>query len=81
MGSEKVITVFDVKRTPDKVKNGMQLAAYCKALGYRQEVVVPLNNKTEQKFSKPVVYDEQSLSGYYKMFMQKRKSFTKRYGL
>ncbi len=80
-GAEKIDTVFDVKRTPDKVKNGMQLSAYCKMMGFDQGIIVPLNDKTGQGFSKPVVYSSKLLEGYFEMFLQKRENFKKRYGI
>lgn len=76
-----ILSVCDVKRTPDKIKDGKQLAAYCKAKGVTQGLIVPLNDKTEQKFSKPIVYDEKSLEGYFKMFQKDRENFRKRYGI
>lgn len=79
--AEKIATVCDVKRTPDKVKNGLQLSAYCKMIGCKQGIIVPLNGKTAQGYSKPVVYNEKQLEGYFKMFLQKRKEFKKRYGI
>ena len=80
-GAEEIPTVFDVKRSKEKIKNGMQLAAYCKLAGYKQGIIVPLNSKTEQGHSRPVVYNEKQLEGYYKIFLQKRKDFKKRYGV
>ncbi len=80
-GAEEIPTVFDVKRSKEKIKNGMQLAAYCKLAGYKQGIIVPLNSKTEQGYSQPVVYNEKQLEGYYKIFLQKRKDFKKRYGV
>ncbi len=80
-GAEKVLTVFDVKRTADKVKNGIQLAMYCSLVGAKQGAIIALNNKTEQGYSKPIVYNEEQLEGYYKIGMQKREDFKKRYGI
>jgi hypothetical protein len=77
----KIPTVFDVKRTPDKIKNGMQLAAYCKFHKITQGIIVPLNDKTAQNYSKPVIYDEKTLEGYYKMFKGKQKDFKQRYAV
>lgn len=74
-----VLSIFDYKRTPDKHKNGMQMAAYCKPKGIKQAVIVPLNNKTNQGYSKPVIYNNGQLEGYYKMFMRKRNEFRYRY--
>lgn len=80
-GAEPIATVFDVKRTADKIKNGLQLSAYCKLAGYKQGIIIPLNDKTEQGYSKPIVYDEKALNGYYSIFLTKRKEFKKRYGI
>ncbi len=74
-------TVFDVKRTPDKIKDGTQISAYCKLAGYKQGIIVPLNSKTEQGFSKPIIYNEKALEGFFKMFLEKRKAFKQRYGI
>ena len=79
--AEKVMTVFDVKRTADKVKNGLQLAAYAKMLGVKQGIICQINDKTEQGFSKPIVYDEKTLDGYFLMFTRKRNAFKARYGI
>ncbi len=80
-GAEKIPTIFDVKRTPDKLKNGLQLSGYCKSLGIKQGIIVPLNDKTGQNYSKPKVYNEDELSGYFKMFKSKQTDFRKRYGI
>jgi hypothetical protein len=77
----KIPTVFDVKRTPDRIKDGKQLSAYCKAKNLTQGIIVPLNAKTEQKFSKPVIYSEAALDGFFKMFQKDRENFKKRYGI
>lgn len=78
-GAEEIDTVFDIKRTADKIKNGMQLSVYCKMMGYKQGIIIPCNNKTEQRFSKPIVYNEKQLAGYFKMFLKKQEEFIKRY--
>ena len=73
-------TLFDVKRTPDKVKNFMQMSAYANCLeGIEQLMIIPLNDSTEQKFSKPIVTAE--VSKYFDMFLWKRKEFRKVYGI
>jgi hypothetical protein len=72
----------DVKRTVDKVKNFKQIAAYCKMKGYehiKQMMIVPLNNKTQQGFSKPVI--ETRIDNYFEMFLKDREAFTKRFGI
>jgi len=74
-------TVFDVKRTPSKISNGLQLSAYCRNYGFKQGIIIPLSDKTGQGFSKPVIYNEESLNGYFKMFQAKQKAFKKRYGI
>uniref|UniRef100_A0A6M3J4X9 Uncharacterized protein n=1 Tax=viral metagenome TaxID=1070528 RepID=A0A6M3J4X9_9ZZZZ len=77
----EIPTVFDVKRTVDKIKGGMQVAAYSKAKGIKQAILIPLNNKTDQGYSKPTVFNEQQLEGYWKMFLSKREEFKKRYSI
>lgn len=81
-GAEKVPTLFDVKRTVDKVKNFKQLAAYAKMKGYeqiKQICIVPLNNKTKQGFSVPVV--ETRIEQYFGMFLKDREAFKARFGV
>ena len=80
-GAEKVLTIVDVKRTAQKIKNGIQLAAYCKKFDIKQGIIAPLNDKTGQGFSKPIVYTESELEGYFKIFKAKQKEFKKRYGI
>jgi len=77
----KIPTIFDVKRTPDKIKNGMQISAYCKYHKIKQGIIVPLNDKTNQGYSKSVIYDEKSLEGFFKMFKEKQKDFKQRYNV
>jgi len=78
---EKIPTIFDVKRTPDAIKNGLQISAYCRFYNLKQGIIIPLNDKTSQGYSKPKVYNEDKLSGYFKMFQDKQKEFKKRYGI
>lgn len=74
-------TIFDIKRTPEKVKNFMQMAAYAKASkeNVEQMMIIPLNDKTEQGFSKPIISNE--IEKYYELFLYKRKEFKKVYGI
>lgn len=74
-------TICDIKRTADKVKNFMQMAAYakCEGMQVEQMMIVILNDKTEQGFSKPIISSE--IDQYYQLFLEKRKSFKKRYGI
>jgi len=76
-----VLTMCDVKRTPDKIKNFMQIAAYIKASGkdYKQMMVIPLNDKTDQGYSKPLISTD--IDKYYELFLAKRRDFKKVYGV
>jgi hypothetical protein len=79
---EALPTLFDVKRTPDKVKNFMQMSAYAKCKGMehiKQLMVIPLNDKTEQGFSKPIISTD--IDKYFELFMAKRRDFRKIYGI
>lgn len=81
-GAKKVSSILDVKRTVDKVKAFMQMASYAKCPGnehIKQMIIVPLNNKTDQGFSKPIVSTE--IDKYFEMFLRKREGFRKRYGI
>lgn len=78
-GAEAVETCFDVKRTVDKVKNFTQTAAYSVPLGVKQLCIIPLNDETQQKFSKPLV--SKNVGEYFEIFAQKREAFRKRYGI
>src|SRR4029079_11366048 len=56
-----VPTLADVKRTPDKVKNFTEVADYAKTSvsePVQQLMIVPINDKTDQGFSKPIVTAE-----------------------
>ena len=76
-----ISTIFDIKRTPEKVKNFMQMAAYAKASGraIQQMMIIPLNDKTEQGFSKPIVSTD--IDKYFELFLFKRREFKKVYGI
>ena len=76
-----VATIFDIKRTPEKVKNFMQMSAYAKASGkeIKQMMIIPLNDKTEQGFSKPIISTE--IDKYFELFIYKRRDFKKVYGV
>lgn len=78
---EKIPTIFDVKRTAQKVKNGMQVSAYAKKFNIQQAIIIQLSDKTGQGFSKPIVYDREKLEGYYQMFKAKQVEFKKRYNI
>lgn len=81
LGAKPIPTIFDVKRTPDELKNGMQLAAYCRHYNIQQGIIVVLNDKTLQGYSKPVVYPYDRLEGFFAMFQSKQREFKKRYGI
>ena len=78
-------TLADVKRTPQKLKDFKQIAAYIIAeeesgeSPYEQMMVIVLNDKTKQGFSKPIISTE--ISQYKQMFIKDRESFKKRYGI
>lgn len=81
-GVDGVPTLCDVKRTPDKVKNFKQISAYCKMKGYehiKQMMVIPINDKTQQGFSKPII--ETRIDEYFKMFLKDREAFRNRFGV
>ena len=80
-GAKKIPTIFDVKRTPDKIKNGLQLSAYCKKYGVEQGIIVPLSDKNQQGYSKPLIFGEKELGGFFKVFKNKQEAFKKRYGV
>ena len=78
-------TMADVKRTPDKIKHFKQTAAYIIAEEenggetYEQMMLIPINDKTEQGFSKPVITAE--IEQYKEMFLRDRENFKKRFGI
>jgi len=78
-------TLADVKRTPQKLKDFKQIAAYIIAeeengeSPYEQMMIIVLNDKTQQGFSKPIISTE--ISQYKKMFLKDREDFRKRYGI
>ena len=74
-------TIFDIKRTPEKTKNFMQMAAYAKASKEKVEqmMIIPLNDKTEQGFSKPII--SKDIDKYYELFTFKRREFKKVYSI
>lgn len=76
-----VETIFDIKRTPEKTKNFTQMAAYVKASGKKigQMMIITLNDKTEQGFSKPIISTD--VDKYFELFLFKRKEFKKVYGI
>ena len=78
---QAVPTCVDVKRTADVHENMMQIAAYIKASGrdVPQMLVIPINDKTKQGWSKPLV--STAVDKYFGMFLKKRENFKKRYGI
>lgn len=74
-------TIFDIKRTPEKVKNFMQMAAYAKASNRKidQMMIIPINDKTEQGFSKPILSTD--IDKYFELFLYKRREFKKVYSI
>lgn len=80
-----VKTLCDVKRTPEKVKNFKQISAYANLEAYKgidQICIVPLNNKTDQGFSKPIFEsDPKRVKEYFGMFLKDREAFRNRFGV
>jgi hypothetical protein len=76
-----VPTLFDLKRHKDDIKNFKQMAAYAKASPEKIEqlVIIPINDDTKQGFSKPTI--TQDIDAYFKMFLQDRNQFKKRFGI
>lgn len=78
-------TLADVKRTSQKLKDFKQIAAYIIAeeengeSPYEQMMIIVLNDKTKQGFSKPIISTQ--ISQYKQMFLVDRKNFFKRYGI
>jgi hypothetical protein len=74
-------SIFDIKRTQEKTKNFMQMSAYAKASKeeVKQMIIIPLNDKTEQGFSKPIISSD--IDKYFELFLYKRKEFKKVYGV
>ena len=74
-------TIFDIKRTPEKTKNFMQMAAYAKASKEKVEqmMIIPLNDKTDQGFSKPILSND--IDKYFELFLYKRREFKKVYSI
>lgn len=81
-------TLADVKRTPDKLKNFKQMAAYILAeeeqgeKPYDQMMIIPLNAKTKQGFSKPIICEGRyKIKQYQDMFLRDRQNFKARFGV
>jgi len=78
-------TLADIKRTPDKLKHFKQTAAYIMAeeeMGespYEQMMLIPLNDKTQQGWSKPMVSTE--IDQFKKAFLKDRETFKRRFGV
>lgn len=76
-----VPTILDVKSgTVDKTKFLKQLTAYAKCDGEVKQIgVIPLNNGTQQGFSKPII--EADTNKYWALFLKDRENFQKRYAV
>ena len=79
--AKPVATLFDLKRHKNDIKNFKQMAAYAKASEEKIEqlIVIPINDDTKQGYSKPSV--TQDIDAYYKMFLQDREQFKKRFNI
>jgi hypothetical protein len=77
----------DIKRTMDKVKNGKQCSAYImleEEAGepeYDGFMIIVLNDKTEQGFSKPWIVERSEVKQFQEMFLNDRENFKKRFGI
>lgn len=82
---KNVPTIADIKRTADKAKNFKQIAAYemaRRSMGLpanEQMMIIPLNDKTEQGYSKPIV--SRDIEKYFELFLYDRSEFKKVYGI
>ncbi len=81
-------TLADVKRTANKLKNFKQMSAYILAdeengaSPYEQMMIIPLNSKTKQGFSKPIICEgRDKIKQYQNMFLRDRENFKKRFGV
>lgn len=76
-----VPTILDVKSGAiDKTKHFKQQVAYARCeTDIKQIGLIPLNNKTVQGFSKPLL--EQDLNKHWSLFLRDRDNFRKRYGV
>ena len=79
-----VPTLFDLKRTAHEKKNFKQLSGYAEASPEKIEqlVVIPISDGPESKpikqgFSQPLI--TQNIEAYFKMFLQDREQFYKRF--
>jgi len=75
-----IVTLCDVKRTADPVKNFAQMAAYAKCLpDVKQLCIIVLNDKTKQGWSKPTFTGDIDL--HFQYFLQQRRAFRDSFGL
>lgn len=76
-----VLTILDIKSgVIDKTKHMKQQTAYAKCEpDVKQIGLIPLTNKTEQGFSKPII--ETDLNKYWSLFLKDRESFRERHGV
>lgn len=76
---KQIPTVFDVKRSANDDEGHLcQIFGYSKPLGIKQGCIIPLNNKTKQGFSTPVISDKKDY--HLAIVANKRKSFRERFG-
>jgi hypothetical protein len=79
-GADVVPTIFDFKRTPDKEKNFIQMAAYAKCLPHiKQMMIIPTNPDNQQGFQKPIL--SSGIDKFFEVFIQRRKDFLATYGI
>jgi len=76
----EINTICDAKRTVDKIKAFMQMAAYAKCKGMEnvtQLMAIPIKCDNKQGFSKPETTTD--IDKYFALFLDKRRDFQKRY--
>lgn len=78
---ELVKTIFDFKRTADKIKNFSQMSGYakCEGVEVEQMAIIPTSADNQQGFSKPIVTTE--IEKYFELFLDKREKFKGTYGV
>lgn len=72
-------TVFDYKRTPDKVKAFTQMSICAKNNGLKRMVIIPVKTDNQKGYCDPII--ENDVDGYIEILMEKRRKFRRRYGI
>ncbi len=81
-GARLAKTLFDAKRTPDKIKNFSQMGGYktCEGLeDIEQFAILPIHPDNAQNFSKPIITT--AVDKFVEIFLNKRRKFLEVYGI